>query len=288
MVQQEVQSMFAGYQIALRDDLVEPLRALDAKSAKGIDLESLESGLANLQGNFESELDKSPDFWESFSGKAEFFSKLEEEVDYFWREAGSGIEKQYQELDTKLSDLQTKRSILEEQQKLLRGEEDRLAERLNQIEFPLGKLPISLNEAVAIFPLILVIGFVQMAALLIETTRLRGAYHQLSRQKDPNRAVLTDEQVALIAPLFVDPSDRIQSLAIRSFILLVPLLIIVVSGGLIIYSWVIPEIDYKTVEFNLWLYSSLYLMGISIYIYSFRRVMLNTRRYPHFDNALSN
>lgn len=76
-----------------------------------------------------------------------------------------------------------------------------IANRINQTESPIGKIPIGINESVALFPLVLAVGFSISAYLLYETIRLRAEYHRLTNPLySKNKS-----DVSNVAPLWIDP-----------------------------------------------------------------------------------
>jgi predicted nucleic acid-binding Zn-ribbon protein len=279
LVTQEVESLFAELQKSISQNFLGPLETLDAKTAASINLGALETGLNALQVTFKNKLASAPNFWETFSGKGEFFLELDGEVDRFWLESGSVIEKQYKKLQEDLTNLQKDKMAFEQQQTKLQAEETQIAERLSKIEFPLGKLPIGLIEAVAVFPLLIAIGFAISVSGLVETLRLRKAFQIFYQQKDPGRTILTDVQIALITPLFIDPTSPFQNRIVRFSVLSIPLVVFLVAAALILYSWTIPDTVTSASMINDWMYGGLYILSLGGFVYSYWQLIIQLRQY---------
>jgi hypothetical protein len=276
-VRQEVTRQFQEYREILRRDVVGALRGLSGGDAL-VDRAALEGQIGDLQASFDRKLAGNPRFWRTFQGKQGFYVELDEGVGGFWSRYGSAIETHTGRLEQELNRLQAARAELEGQQARLEAQEEKVAERLSQIEFPLGKLPIGLNESVAIFPALVAVGFGVCASLLREAVRLRGALHRLYQQKDPGRAVLTDRQIALVAPLWIDPVDPDQSRTRQLLILLSPLVVYAAACGLIVYAWTLPEGPGAGV--SRWAYGGLYILSLVFFTHGYRKVVAELRSYP--------
>jgi len=59
--------------------------------------------------------------------------------------------------------------------------------------------------------------------------------------KRDNGHSLSDVEVARTAPLWLDPKDDKQNKIIRTFVLLLPMIMYFVSIGLIFFSWNLPQ-----------------------------------------------
>jgi hypothetical protein len=279
LVTKEVERLFAELQKSISQNFLGPLETLDAKMAASINLDALEAGLDALQVTFKNKLASAPNFWETFSGKGEFFLELNGEVDRFWLESGSVIEKQYKKLEEDLTNLQKDKMAFEQQQTKLQAEETQIAERLSKIEFPLGKLPIGLIESVAVFPLLIAIGFAISVSGLVETLRLRKAFQILYQQKDPGRTILTDEQISLITPLWIDPLSPVQNRIVRFAVLSIPFVVFFVAAAVILYSWTIPDPVTTANMFNDWMYGGLYILSLGVFVYSYWQLIIQLRQY---------
>lgn len=279
-VRQEVTRQFQTYREILRQDVVGALQEIPGGAANLVDRAALDRQVGDLQVSFEKKLTANPRFWETYPGKQRLYAKLNEGVEGFWSGYGAALETHTRRLTQTLEKLQADRTAIEQQQARLKAQEEKVAARLSQIESPLGKLPVGLIESVAVFPVLLAVGFGICVSLLCETVRLRGALHQLYQRRDPDRAVLTDRQIALVAPLWIDPADPNQNRTRQLLILLSPVAIYAVACGLIGYGWTLPEGTAGAGSVARWAYGGLYLMSLTSFIVGYRKVVAALRGYP--------
>jgi hypothetical protein len=279
-VRQEVTRQFQEYREILRRDVVGTLQGLSGEAGDLVDRAALEGQIGDLQASFDRKLAGNPRFWRTFQGKQGFYVELDEGVGGFWSRYGSAIETHTGRLEQELNRLQAARTALEQQQARLEAQEEKVAERLSQIEFPLGKLPVGLSESVALFPALVAVGFGICASLLREAVRLRGVLHRLYQQKDPGQAILTDRQIALVAPLWIDPADPDQNRTWRLAALLSPLAVYAAACGLIVYAWTLPEGPGPGAGVSRWAYGGLYILSLIFFVHGYRKVVAELRGYP--------
>jgi hypothetical protein len=137
--------------------------------------------------------------------------------------------------------------------------ENTLRETLKGYQSPIGTIPIGIDEAVALFPLALLFGFLLSVRSLKELIKLRKEAHGVGAFKP--------DKVALVAPLWVDPlsTPRIQWMQIAIFLL--PFFISAVSVGIIIYMWSFeqpPQSNSLRADYFARHYIQIVLYGISL------------------------
>lgn len=278
-IRQEIQNQFKEYREILAQYVIEPLQALDDEATILIDLITIEEGIGILQNTFDERIAKDPDYWNTVEGKTTFYTELNNEVDRMWNRYGQSIIDQTKRLNDKIDNLRVAEKQLEQQQGLLQTQKKQMDDRLKQIQFPFGKLPVGLEESVTVFPVILAIGFLVSTSLLIETTRLRGALNILCQRRDPNCIILTDEQITLVAPIWADPTSPNQNQWTQLVILSAPIMVFVVACFLIFYNWTIPDPFASVVQPNRWLYGGLYVLSIVIFVYSGLKLRVELQHY---------
>jgi hypothetical protein len=128
------------------------------------------------------------------------------------------------------------------------------------MDSPFGKLPLGVLEGVHLFPILLTIGFLICTSMLSELAGLRAALEGAYRERDPDGAVLTPRNVALLAPLWVDPLGPAIQRRIRTLVLLAPMVIALVSIGLVLYNWSISRGAVEVSELERRVYGILYLI----------------------------
>lgn len=279
MVKEQVLSQFEEYRKILESEIVKPLKTLDGKETSVIKLAELKTKVEFLHTSFEEELEKNPRFWETVENKAGFSVKLNKIVKDFWGGFSSVIEGQSQKLEEKLTTLKREKDKLEEQQAELKSKEGEVVRRLDNIESPLGKLPVGINESVLVFPPVLAICFLIGTFLFCEVNRLRKGFHNMYQMNDPDRTILTNQQVALIAPMWIEPLKPRREQIFQIFIVLLPFMIFVAACGLIIYCWVILDTFPGAGPLQRWIWSGLYLSSLGIFIYGCLKVITELRHY---------
>ena len=252
MVREKVREQFARYDRILATDVIEPM----TKLGPTVNRAGLEEHLAQLKRSFETHLAENPRFWRTREEKAGFSVSLDRDVERFWKDVGTTLETEMARLADEIQALEVESSALLAEQKRLSGRQEALEARLRDIESPLGKLPIGLVESILVFPVVLAVAFVACVFMHCETVRLRQSFHRLYQARDPARTILTDAEVALVAPLWVDPMGPKQYRTARIALLLLPVAVFAAACALIRHVWSLPA----TFSGQLpgWIYASLY------------------------------
>ena len=147
-------------------------------------------------------------------------------------EKGLGQQEAQQQMAKTQFNAELNKSITTEKNSMIA--KNNMEARLNQTQFPFGKLPLNLDESVAAFPPALAIGFIMSSASLSNSIRLRKELHSLYKTKYPERTIL-NQKISLKAPLWMNPiSCRVERL-IKFIIFMIPLVVFIVSCILILY-----------------------------------------------------
>lgn len=109
--------------------------------------------------------------------------------------------------------------------------------RIDNVESPFGTLPIGLNEALQIFPVIVAIGVLVYGMVLGELISLRRYYHLAMRETFPADHLAIDAGMTALAPVFVDPCRGAAANLWRTVVAGAPVVIYFVSIFLIAESW---------------------------------------------------
>lgn len=143
---------------------------------------------------------------------------------------------------------------------------EKIADRLNQIQFPFGKLPITLNESIVAFPITLGIGFVISSFYLSDSIRIRKELHSLYKSKynDSSKESLK-KRTLILTPLWIDPLSSKMNIVLKFAVFIIPLAIFAVSCYFII-SYVLFGQDSELSD-SLFYYESTYLTYIFIILY---------------------
>lgn len=267
LVENELEKHFQDYKKILINEIIQPLDSLGEK-----DLTKFISDLDTLQNIFYSNYNENPDFWHTYAGKEDFFFAFDRNVNSYLSQFIEKLEKGKNDVTERLKrENHSKDSLINvvEKQKDI---EQQITARMEQIEFPFGKIPIGLSESIAVFPLLITVGFLFLLSLLRETIKLRKNLHSLYLQKDPERQVFTDTQISLIAPLLIDPLLPVKSQRIKVILITLPLIIFITAVCIAIYTWTLPGAVIITASDTWWIYTILYLLSLILCIINFNKL----------------
>jgi len=267
MIQAEIARRFSQYQTILQQKIYAPLHAIESDSLVVLDAPGIAVGLDSLRTAFARKLAANPHFWHTLTGKSAFYLDLETDLDEFRRNYGATIEGQRLRLRNELLRLETSRQAMEKRLSDVQAQLTILDARLKQVEFPFGKLPIGLDESVAVFPIVVAIGFVIAAGYLRDAIVLRDNFHALYKRRDEAGTVVTPAQIALIAPLWIDPLNSAKTNAWHYVLFMTPCCIFIVSCLLILNTWSISPGALFASAFFRWLYIGLYLVSAIVFVY---------------------
>jgi hypothetical protein len=187
-----------------------------------------------------------------------------------------------------LNKLKSKEIELLQEMAQVISNKNKVEARLNQTQFPFGKLPISLDESVAAFPIALGIGFLVYVSLLSNVIRLRRELHIWYKMKDEGKNALEEQKISLLAPLWVYPIDTKVQQSLRFIILLIPFIIFIVSCYLTSYyifsrsdnQIVTAPFTYESFN-NVSLYAGLYCICFGLFVYGFWSIIHELRNYKN-------
>ena len=202
--------------------------------------------------------------------------------------AQAEAEKDRRKVKEQMDQLSRDKAQLAEAQILSKGRQEEIAKRLSSIQSPFGTLPIGLQEGILSFPLVVAVAYLLSAASLASAIRLRGSCHRLYREWDQRGQVVTDGQVALFAPLWIDPAlgARAQPMAIA--LLLLPVPIFLAAVGLIAYISTISDAPPLRGTLGWGLYGLASVAALGVILLALWRIRKAWRTYPQVSAAASN
>lgn len=168
---------------------------------------------------------------------------------------------------------QTQNETIQEKNKYDSNKE-KIAIRLEQIQFPFGKLPITLNESIVAFPIALGIGFVISSFYLSDSIRIRKELHYWYKKKykESSKESLK-KRTLLLTPLWIDPLSSTMNIVLKYTIFVIPLVIFAVSCYFII-SYILFGQDKESSD-SLFYYEPTYLTYIFITLYVLSMVLFS-------------
>jgi hypothetical protein len=170
----------------------------------------------------------------------------------------------------------------------LKSKENETSNKLKEIEFPFGKIPVSINQSISFFPIGLSIGFLICSILLADTIKLRKAYYnEITKNKTNNEKKERGKKISVVAPLWIDPTASKIYQIIKFIIILMPLVFFGISIYYIYHSWDLiiynKELDNIFIgnSFgNMVIYVVSYIISIGFFIYGYGKIITEIRNYP--------
>jgi hypothetical protein len=107
----------------------------------------------------------------------------------------------------------------------INGGIQKLANRFDQFESPLGKIPLVFSETIAVFPLLLAVGFFIYSFLLQQVMRLRIDLAGQYQSNDPLLVLKVDRYVSFLAPLWIDPLFPKRNQVPQVLVLFIPIVL---------------------------------------------------------------
>lgn len=151
---------------------------------------------------------------------------------------------------------------------------------LQDIETPFGTLPVGLNELTLLFPVLLAAGFLLCASLFVESLMLRWEFHKLTRTTDPDGALMPDDRILLIAPLWIDPLQPPGHRIYRAAILGLPVLVAAAAVAVLVRNQLLSEVFLREARLNGLVYTMLYGASAVAMMEGIRRISISLWRYP--------
>lgn len=262
LVEGRVRAQFEGYRQILEQGVIGPLQGGKGAGAALIRPEALKDGLARLEARFGERIAAQPAFWRTFEGKGDFFGEVESDIAAFWGEYETLLAAQSEALAQEKAALVAAQAEMRAAADQMAALQAKLEARLDQVDTPLGRLPVGLNEAILGFPVLLAAGFLLGTSQFADAVRARAAFQALYRRRDPERRILTDRQIALIAPLWIDPYERGRGWTVAVLILAAPLAIFLIAVGAVAYSWLGSDSFRAAGALNLRIFAGLYVLSL--------------------------
>lgn len=299
----KTKSLLYTYNNTLNQNIISPISSLNNESQLESNLQDLQNRLSianisrsmssifgstvnetvfNRQGNF-SVFDK------------EFVEAMNTGLDRFWNENGLAIDLLNQQLNSNLQNMnkslikmKTEKDDLVANKNDLDEKQKEINQRINQIESPIGIIPLGIIESIIFFPLALGIGFLICSSLLSDTIKLRKELHEWYQKQNPN---LEDKKITLITSIWLDPLSSRENILVNFAILSIVFLIFMVSWFIISYY---SEISYNKEVGNIFfigklrteeIHEGLYLLSLVFFIIGYMQIISQYFRYRKWKHS---
>ena len=226
---------------------------------------------------FESKMSADPGFWRNFDKNSPLYKRMTEDVNRFW------TEHQFEEIGNNMAQemvlMQNAEEELNQKKTQIQKRKEDLDSAFKNIKTRFGKFGLEPSDAILIAPIVLAALFLVAVMNLSESIRLRKSFQELFQAKDPQKAAITDSQIALAMPLWVDPLDPRPKRRLRLAALAIPAVASVVTLLVILYCWSIPDAFLGLSGVDYWKYVFYYLLSTGLFIYGFRRLSSVVKNY---------
>ena len=202
-----VKYQLCEYEQLFANEVLPALAGLEAGNTPLFDKAELEQQFTTVREALHQHIVDNPTFWHTFRGKSGMAVKLKSEIETLWKALSTRMAPVIEGLDERISMAKKQRSKLKLENAALVEQRKELNKRLKRIQSPIGNLPIGLTESVLLFPIVLVIGFAMATASLLEQLRLRRALSEAEKSRGDK--ILTSEELAQVAPLWIEPNNPV-------------------------------------------------------------------------------
>jgi hypothetical protein len=222
-----VQYQLCEYEQLFRTKVLPALALLNDNGTPLFDQAELTTQFEQVRQALRRHITDNPSFWHTIEGKGQMGIRLHAEVDRLWADIARRIDPVIEQLAKHSKAARQRQATLEADAVALQGERKRLTARLDQIESPVGNLPIGLTESVLLFPVVLVIGFGMATGGLLEQVRLRRELQDAEAESAAGGEALDSHQLARVAPLWIEPAAPAVHRLLRWLLLLIPAVVFI-------------------------------------------------------------
>jgi predicted nucleic acid-binding Zn-ribbon protein len=277
-----VRDRFSQYQRVLKEEVAAPLERLNIKELDGWKAD-VKGGIERLRTDFQKEVSENPKFWRTFDEESPIYQKMAEAVNGFW--ADHHFEEIARRMEEEAAALRASVEGIQAKQEQIKKRNEELNNRLKSLKTRFGKIGLQASQIVLLFPLVLAVVFLIATSNLCESIRLRQSFQKLSQRKDPSKTVITDQEVLLAAPLWIDPLDLPQTRTVRFAVLMIPAIVFVIALISIFYCWTIPNAFPRFGGSDYWIYGALYGASTAIFVFSVLNIIKAVRSYTDAGEA---
>ena len=136
-----------------------------------------------------------------------------------------------------------------------------------------------MEDAVLLAPVAFSAIFLIAAMNLCKNIRLRKSFHRLFQARDPQRVALTDSEIALAMPLWLDPQANPVQRKIKFAVLLLPALASALTLLVVFYCWTQPDTFPDLTGLDYVKYSFYYLIGAGLFFVGFQKIQSAVKNY---------
>ena len=275
-IRQYIAAHAARAQAVLANEIAAPLEKMNIKEFDQWKAD-LHAGLKMFAERIRGEMAANPMFWKNFNQSSPLYQSVVAAVHRFWadhqfEEIGHRMEQAAAERQSEVEQLNQKKEQIQ------KGRES-LNNALKNIKTRFGKLGLEVDEAVLLAPIAFSVLFLIAALNLCQSIRLRQSFQRLFQARDTQKAVLTDSEIALAMPLWLDPLTPPMKRKLKMAVLLIPALSAALTLLVVFYCWTIPGAFPDLTGLDYVKYILYYLIAAGLFIFGFRQIIGAIKKY---------
>lgn len=237
-IRQYMAARAAQWQAILADEIAAPLETLGIRDFDQWKAD-LKAGMKRYADRARAEMAANPRFWREFNRDAPIYRNMVDGVHRFW------ADHRFEEIGRRMEEAAAGWRADVEKHNLRKAEIQKSKEGLNNalknIKTRFGKLGLELDDAILLAPVAFAALFLLAASNLCRNIRLRQSFHRLFQSRDPRKTTITDEEIELAMPLWLDPLAPAAQRTIKFAGLLTPAFVAALTLAVVLYCWTIPE-----------------------------------------------
>ena len=275
-IQHYMAARAAQYQDILANEIAAPLEKMNIREFDQWKAE-LQAGMKKVAERFRSEMAANPRFWREFNRDTPVYQSMVAGVHRFWadhqfEEIGRRMEQAAESRRAEIAQLNQKKEQIQ------KGRES-LNSALKNIKTRFGKLGLEVEEAVLLAPVAFSALFLVAALNLCSNIRLRQSFHRLFQARDPKKVALTDSEIMLAMPLWLDPLAPPVQRRVKFAVLLIPALASILTLLVVLYCWTLPDAFPGLTGIDYVKYVLYYLIAAGLFVYGLLRIQGAVRNY---------
>jgi hypothetical protein len=271
-VSRKILDQFDHYRSIVDNQIVQKIKSMSGPIRMVIDTNAMQTGLDTLIQNFTRHYRANPDFWHTYAQKGDFYHDLDGEIETFWRTYGSSVDSQSVLITASIAILDSQTNAAGKELAGIDDIEAKLTKRLDLLDSPFGKLPVGLNEALSLFPLLLAAAFVMLSGMMVELVTLRGLLFSYYRGGQQPSSSVADTILAMEFPLHPDFTLKGKKAFGARALLALPCIEFLLSCGLILYIWAGSTIQGATESLSMKMYLPVYCACLGMFIFSYFKI----------------
>ena len=275
-IRQYMAARAAQYQEVLASEIAAPLERLNIKEFDQWKAD-LQAGMKRYTDRFRTEMTANPSFWRNFDRNAPIYKSMIEGAHRFY--ADHHFEEIGRRMEESLAARQAEVAQLNQKKDQIQKSKEGLNNALKNIKTRFGKLGLEVEDAILLAPLALSALFFVAALQLCQNIQLRKSFHRLFQASDPQKVAITDAEIALAMPLWVDPLAPPIQRKIKLAALMIPAIASALTLLVVFYCWTIPDAFAGLTGMDYVKYILYYLLSAGFFIYGFQRTRSAIKNY---------